>query len=280
MKDTIKYYDNTGALRLTLNKWPYYSQPDEFKNWLWSYSNNYGRIGSFYRNKESYPLTIGIASGSKAHRDALCDIFTKDILAEKPGRLEIRGWTLNCFIVEASYSYALDLDRQASFKVLPTDPTWIRKSTTSYDGIGSSGEGSIDYGRDYVNSGGILGRDYNYGYNVSDSHYGTISLPGIDNGYEVVIYGPQENPAIYLNNYPIRVNMSLGETQRLKIVSNGSAERTIKVLENDGSESDAFIYRDKEFTPFIDLGSYTELTYGEVKFDFTTIERRSEPSWT
>lgn len=278
MKDFIKYYNHAGQLKLTLNKWPYFSEPGEFKNWTWGYDDNYGRIGSFYRNKESYPLLIGIAENYKTYRDALCEIFTADILAGKPGRLELRGWSLNCWITEAEYEYALSLDRQAVFKVLPVDPTWTRKSTKSYDGI-TSGGGDEDYGRDYLYKDDILGRDYNYGYNQSDSHYDEIELAGVGNGFEAVIYGPQDNPTIYLNNCPIKVNVSIDEDERLKIVSNGRAERSIKILQLDGTESDAFIYRDKENTPFIELGTYTELTYGEVKFDFTVIERRSEPSW-
>lgn len=280
MKDTIKYYNHAGQLKLTLNKWPYFSEPSEFKNWTWGYNNQYGKIGSFYRSKDGYPLTIGVAGNYKSHRDKLCDIFTEDILAGEPGRLELRGWSLQCWIVEASYEYALDLDRKATFKVLPVDPTWIRENTKSYDGTSSGGGEDTDYGRDYSYKNGILGREYNYGYNQSDSHYDAITLTGKDNGFEAVIYGPQENPTIYLNNHPIRVYITIDPTERLKIVSNGQGERSIKVLQADGSESDAFIYRDKEYTPFVDLGQFTELTYGEVKFDFTTIERRSEPSWT
>lgn len=280
MKDQIKYYNHAGQLKLTLNKWPYFSDPGEFKNWSWGYNDSYGKIGSFYRSKADYPLTIGIAEDYKTYRDALCKIFTADILAGKPGRLELRGWSLECWIVEAEYEYALDLDRKASFKVLPKDhdPTWTRKSTKSYDGTAMSGSDE-DYGRDYLYKDGILGRDYNYGYNQSDSHYDAITLPEVGNGFEVLIYGPQTNPTIYLNNYPVKVNVTISEDERLKVVSNGQGERSVSILQLDGSSTDAFIYRDKTNTPFIELGEFTELTYGEIKFDFTTIERRSEPSW-
>ena len=281
MKDLIKYYNHAGQLKLTLNKWPYFSEPGELKNWKWSHSVQYGNIHSFHRTKDDgLPLFIGIAGDYKSQHDAHCDIFTADILAGKPGRLELRGWSLSCWITEAQYDIFLDLDRAANFKVLPSDPTWVRKGTKTFDGTGAGGGSDEDYGRDYSYLQSVLGRGYNYGYNQSDSHYGAIELSFLDNGFETVIYGPQENPTIYLNNYPVRVYVTIDETQRLKIVSNGTNERTIKILAADGTETDAFIYRDKENTPFIGLGSFTELTYGEVKFDFTTIERRSEPSWT
>ena len=72
--------------------------------------------------------------------------------------------------------------------------------------------------------------------------------------------------------------MTIDETERLQIISNGSV-KTIKVLSATGQETDAFVYRDKENSPFLTLGTHTDLTFGQIRFDFTTIERRSEPAW-
>ena len=94
-----------------------------------------------------------------------------------------------------------------------------------------------------------------------------------------MIYGPAIDPVIYVNNNPIKVFVTLNSTERLRIVSDGSI-KTIDILQADGSAESAFVYRDKEHNPFITLGPENELTFGEIKFDFTTIERRSEPSWT
>lgn len=93
-----------------------------------------------------------------------------------------------------------------------------------------------------------------------------------------MIYGPQVNPVIYLNNQPIQVNVELSATERLQIISNGNV-KTIKILSPNGAATDAFVYRDKENSPFLMLGQHTDLTFGQIRFDFTTIERRSEPTW-
>jgi hypothetical protein len=122
-------------------------------------------------------------------------------------------------------------------------------------------------------------RGYNYGYSQPESHYNSIDLPGTGNGFEVMVYGPQVDPVIYLNNHPVQVNVELSATERLHIVSNGNI-KTIQILTPSGSATDAFVYRDKENTPFITLGQHTDLTFGQIRFDFTTIERRSEPTWT
>lgn len=279
MKDKIYYYDHNNVLKLTLNEWPYYSEPSDLKNWIWNYNEQFWRINSFRREKSDYQLVIGIDGDYLRQHDILCDIFTADVLANEPGYLMLRGWKLQCYIVEAEYSYAFDLDRKAVFKVRATDSTWIRTNIKSYDGTPGGSSFGEDFGRDYTNDDDIIGRGYNYGYSQPESHYDSIDLPGNGNGYELLIYGPQVNPVVYLNNQPVQVNVTLSATERLRIVSN-STEKTIEILQPNGAATNAFVYRDKDHSPFLTLGQHTDLTFGQIRFDFTTIERRSEPTWT
>lgn len=279
MKDKIYYYDRNNVLRLTLNQWPYYSEPSDLKDWAWGFNEQFGRINSFRRSKTDYELIIGIDGDFTSQHDALCDIFSADVLANEPGYLLLRGWKLPCYIIEAEYEYFLKYDRKAKFKVRSINSTWIRTNIKSYDGVPGGGLLGEDLGRDYSYENGILGRGYNYGYSQPESHYDSIDLPGSGNGYEIMIYGPQVNPVIYLDNQPIQVNVTLLATERLHIVSNGNV-KTIEILQPNGTATDAFVYRDKEHSPFLTLGQHTDLTFGQIRFDFTTIERRSEPTWT
>ena len=279
MDGTIKYYDRNNVLQLTLNEYPYYTELGDLKDWTWAFNQQYGKINTFRRSKQKYELTIGIASNYPDQHDVLCDIFTADVIAGSPGRLVINDWSLQCYITEAEHAYAIGLDRQNKYVVTAINSTWVRTETKSYSGVPGGGGTEDDLGRDYSYSGGILGRGYNYGYSVADNHYASIDLPGTGNGYEIMIYGPQINPVIYLDNQPIQVNVTLTNTERLQIVSNGSV-KTIKILTPSNQETDAFVYRDKEHSPFLELGQHTDLTYGQIRFDFTTIERRSEPTWT
>ncbi|MBQ9075090.1 MAG: hypothetical protein IJ820_08145 [Lachnospiraceae bacterium] len=280
--DKVYYYNRNGQLRLTIGEGPFYmvEGTGEFKNHGWGYEQKYGKIKGLYRNKESYPFSIVITSGDKSDHDKLCDVFDDDVIAGKPGYFIINGWRLDCIVLKAEHSFFSGLDRVIAFEAISEGSTWIRKKMKSYNGTNAGMSRDVDYGRDYTYTESVLGRGYDYGYNQADSRYDLIRLAGSDNGFEAVIYGPQDDPVIYLDNYPVKVNVSIGSTERLRIVSNGAEERTITILSADGTERDAFIYRDKENTPFISMGSETELTYGEIKFDFTTIERRSEPSWT
>ena len=278
MKDKIYYYNRNGILQLTLNEYPYYSEPRDLFNWTWGFNEQFGRINTFRRAKGTYDLLIGIA-GEYVHRhNELCDIFNADVLANEPGYLLLNGWKLPCYIVEAENSVVFDMGRQAKFTVRAINSTWIREETKSYNGAPGGGSLGEDFGRDYTYEDDILGRGYNYGYSMPESHYASIDLAGTNNGFELMVYGPQVNPVIYLNNQPVQVNVTLTATQRLHIVSNGSV-KTIEIPEPNGASTDAFVYRDKVNTPFLTLGQHTDLTFGQVRFDFTTIERRSQPTW-
>ena len=278
MKDNIFYYDRNGVLRLTLNEYPLYSEWSDIKNWLWDYEEQFGRYNAFHRNKTERELVIVIANDSKAIRDNICDIFAADIIAGSPGKLVLNDWELNCYVTEAEYEFGNDLSRKAVFRVISEDPSWIRKNTRVLSGD-SAGSSDVNYGRDYTLENSVLGRGYNYGYSLVDVHTVDISLPSSQNGYEITFYGPMTNPVIYLNGHPIQVNVTIVAGQRLRIVSNGS-EKTIKILSTTGVETDAFVYRSKTYSPFINLGQYTQVSFGDFRFDFTTIERRSEPTWT
>lgn len=278
MKDKIYYYDRNGVLKLTLNEYPYYTEWADLRDWEWGYSEQFGRYTSFRRDKHERELIIVIAGDYLKAHDDLCDIFAADIIAGAPGQLRANDWTLNCYITEAEFEYGHGLSRKAVFKVMSEDPSWIRKSTRVLSGD-SGGSSENDYGRDYTLENSILGRGYNYGYSLTDAHTAEIILPGSQNGYEIMFYGPITDPVIYLNGHPVQVNVTIVAGQRLRVVSNGS-EKTIKILSSTGVETDAFIYRSKTDTPFIDIGQYTEVSYGDFRFDFTTIERRSEPTWT
>ena len=277
----VYYYNRNGRLKLTIGEAPYYMMAGtgEFKNHVWGYDSQFGKNRNFRREKKAYPFSIIITSNDLADFDALCDIFDEDVLAGKPGYFLINGWKLECIVVKADHSFYSARDNVISFEAVSETSAWVRNKTTSYNGIAGGGSSSDeDLGRDYTYAEGILGRGYIYGYNQPESHYASIDLAGTGNGYEIVVYGPAVNPVIYLNNQPVQVFITLDSTQRLQIISNGSV-KTIKVLSPSGAESDAFVFRDKENSPFLQLGQHTDLTFGQIRFDFTSIERRSEPTW-
>lgn len=280
MKEQLLYYNNKGILKLDLNKYPYKSELSDLKDWSWGFNERFGNLESFYRDGVTKILSTVIAGDYLEPRDKLCDVFTADLIAGKPGKLVMNDWELDCYIVRAEHENRNELARKIQFTVRSEDATWVRKQTRTFNGTASGGgEVETDYGRDYTFVDGVVGRGYDYGYNVIETHFASIDLSGVDNGYEIIIYGPQTDPVIYIDGYPIKVNVEISALERLRVISNGRT-KDIHILAANGAERDAFIYRDKEHSPFISLGEHTELTYGNIRFDFTAIERRSASTWT
>jgi hypothetical protein len=280
--DKVYYYNRNGVLKLTIGEEPYFmvNGTGEFKNHSWEYDDQFGRFKNYRRAKVTYPFSIAIKSANDEDFDSLCDIFDEDILEGEPGYFMINGWMLKCNVIKAEHTFYRRRDNVIGFEAVSEWSEWIRMKTTSHNGIAGGGSASDEnLGRDYSNEDDLIARGYSYGYSEPENHYASIDLAGTGHGYEILVYGPATNPVVYLDNQPVQVNVTLDATQRLSIVSNGPT-RTIKILSPSGAETDAFIYRDKEHNPFLTLGSHTALTYGQIRFDFTSIERRSEPTWT
>lgn len=279
--DKVYYYNRNGQLKLTIGEDPYFMLlgKGEFKDHSFEYSQLFGQYKGFYRSKTAYPFSIVIRSDNLKDFDALCDIFNDDVLAEKPGYFLINGWKLDCYVIQAKHKFYGDRDHVIEFEALAVNSTWTRSTTKRYDGAPPIDISDFNFGRNYEYEDSVLGRGYEYGYEPFIVRADTIHLNGAGNGYEAVIYGPAVNPTFYINNKPVSVYVSLTASERLRIVSNGSI-KTIDIINSDGSTTSAFVYRDKMASPFFSLGEINELSFGDLKLDFTAIERRSEPSWT
>lgn len=277
--DKICYYNSNGVKRLTLNEYPYYASESTFRSWEYEYDEVFGSYSNFRRAKRSYPLTIVVVSENLEDRDTLCHVFEEDVRSGQEGALEIRGWKMKCVVVRGQHVFRNNPKEYVlEFEIISENPVWTKEKTYSFNSGGSGGGSDVDLNRDYSYTSGRLGRQYNYGYSVTESSFATIDVDSEDNGYRLLIYGAQTNPVVYLNNNPIQVNIDISNQEKLQIVSNES-EKTIKILSSAGAETDAFIYRDKEHSPFISLGSHTDISFSNMRFDLTVIERRSDPPW-
>mgnify|MGYP006908807746 CR=1 FL=1 len=314
--DKVYYYNRDGILKLTFGESPYFIDSTDLKNWIWSYDSQFNRYRNFRRGKEGFQFAVVLLTRNKTDRDALCEIFDDDVIAGKPGYLMCRGWKLPCFITEAEHGYYREeIEWRVVFNAISETSTWVRETTTTYMSIAS--EELVDLGRDYsleendtapgrgyaidsdetastlidsfgaeladaandvfVTFGGTFGVP-GYGYSVIANYSQMIVLPADGNGFKVTFLGPCTDPEIYLDGKPVRVYTSILSGEKLEITSNGR-EKTIYKISAQGVKTSAFVYRDKENSPFFAIGKSTELTYGDISFDFTTIEQRSEPAW-
>ena len=278
--DKIYYYNSKGVLKATINEYPYFASESPFRTWEYEYDEVFGSYSNFRRRNREYPFTIVVMSNNLADRDNLCHAFEEDVLSGEAGFLVIRGWKMKCFVTTGEHVFFnKPRDDEMRFTIVTDNPVWTREKTYSFNSSGGGSQFDEDLNRDYSYTSGRLGRQYNYGYSVAESYYATIDVDSDNNGFRLLIYGAQNDPVIYINNIPIQVDVEITEAERLQIVSNES-EKTIKILSSAGAERDAFIYRNKEHSPFITLGSHSDISYSNIRFDLTVIERRSDPPWT
>lgn len=277
--DKIYYYNSKGVLKATINEYPYYASESPFRTWQYEYDEVFGSYSNFRRSNREFPFLVVVISDNLADRDNLCHAFEEDVLSGEAGYLVIRGWKMKCFVKAGEHLFFnRQRDDEMRFTIVTDNPVWTKEKTYSFNSSGGGSQFDEDLERDYSYTDSRLGRPYNYGYSVAESYYASIDVDSDHNGFRLLIYGAQTNPVIYINDTPIQVNVEITDAERLQIVSNES-ERTIKILSASGAERDAFIYRDKEHSPFITLGSHSDLSYSGIRFDLTVIERRSDPPW-
>lgn len=277
--DKIYYYNSKGVLKATINEYPYYASESPFRTWQYEYDEVFGSYSNFRRSNREFPFLVVVISDILADRDNLCHAFEEDVLSGEAGYLVIRGWKMKCFVKAGEHLFFnKPREDEMRFTIVTDNPVWTREKTYSFNSRGGGSQIDEDLNRDYSYASSVLGRQYNYGYSVTESNFSTIDVDSDDNGYRLLIYGAQVNPAIYLNNHQIKVNTEITNQEILKIVSN-KTEKTIKILSNSGAERDAFIYRDKQHSPFISLDSHIDVSYSDIKFDLTIIQRRSDPPW-
>ena len=97
--------------------------------------------------------------------------------------------------------------------------------------------------------------------------------------YEMVVYGPCENPEILMGSHKYHVNCQL-ETGEYLVIN--SLSKKIYKVKNDGEQVNQYNLQDRDWYVFqkIASGSHSVSWSGLFGFDITMYERRSEPKWT
>jgi len=100
-----------------------------------------------------------------------------------------------------------------------------------------------------------------------------------DADFEMVVYGPCENPEILIGSHKYHVNCQL-ETGEYLVIN--SLSKKIYKVKNDGEQVNQYNLQDRDWYVFqkVASGSHSVSWSGLFGFDITMYERRSEPKWT
>lgn len=274
------YYENSNKIKLNLDEWPVVVEDITTlygREWKYEATENVNtnrkKLERFYRTGISKKITLQIYADTKDEFDGIMnrlnEIADIDIIEQKPGKLWVGDYYLECYITELDPKdyddifYTVDVD--ATIEAFTS--YWVNKSMHTFHSYGITS----NYNKRYP------GR-YPYRYaNGLKSNY-LINPNYTPSNFQMIIYGPVVNPQVMVGNNTYLVNIVLEEGEYLLI---DSRNKTITKFLKNGEKVNAYHNRQKgkEFFEKIRTGRQIVQWTGKFDFDIIVIEERSAPKW-
>ncbi len=279
----------------------------------WSYEKRNEKIEKFKRGLLEKEIEINISDDANAswqdHYVYIQDVFDKDIINNKRGKLYVNGYYLECNVYagETEDQFRNWCDFQTCvFKIISDRPVWIKESIYQFRPqivIPSESEenipdisGEITQGKPTENNSVV--RDFPFDflkpsnlkitYPLFDFQFdlvGTYGRRTLKNesftgaNFVMTIYGFVDNPNIQIAGHPYTVYTTVYEGERLII---DSAAGTVKKIGRLGEETNLYNARRKDYSVFqkIPPGVQTVSWPGTYGMDIVLFDERSEPKWS
>ena len=219
----------------------------------------------------SVVVSAGTVTECMQKLSELSDFFDIDVVTRTAGRIYVGSGYLKCYVIKSTKSgkYVQTRKTTVTFDVLPDGEDWIYESKYTFQPQEASGSGNnMDYPHDYP---------FDY-YNGMSSRI-LLNEAISDADFEMVVYGPCENPEILIGSHKYHVNCQL-ETGEYLVIN--SLTKKIYKVKNDGEQVNQYNLQDRDWYVFqkIASGSHSVFWSGLFGFDITLYERRSEPKWS
>lgn len=269
------YYESGSALgdKIRLDGAPYWMQTGDILNYKWKYISRNRRLKKFHRDITEHEIKISVLGTSREEYDEqwkrLHDVFERDVVNLKAGRLYFNGMYMSCYIVgsEKAEWERDSLRCENTFTIVTDAPYWVMETTQSVSKIEDVDEGlAYPYG-------------YPYGYYASSETTREISTGHFgESDYELTIEGAATNPTVYVNGVAVGARVTLSDGERLVISTRGNK---VYMIEQSGRRVDVFNERLKTgASMFGKVPPTFEVSWnGSFSFDITVYSERSEPQW-
>lgn len=278
----VRYINHKGK-EIDFMQSPYLFQSGNLLDFTWQYELKRGlksRIQGLQKSDVPIPLSVAIVSDTVQEFEKfayeLNEVTETDVLAEIPGRLYVNDYYLKCYVLQdmpTDWNKGIPYIKR-NLQVLPDYPFWCREITKKffrgYDTSmeESKGDGVISYPYGYPYMYGMP-KDISF---VLNDHYAPCD-------FQMIIYGPCENPAIRIDGHLYEVMSTLYDGDFLII---DSRDNSVICKKSDTSSINMFNFRNKDSSLFkkIPAGrcsvSWRKDVFG---FDITLFQERSEPKW-
>lgn len=275
MLDKFTYTNHLGEV-ITFGDFPYFANQSDLRDYQWSYDSNITKFDRGVVTKTLKVCVIGKEENAIKAKDALYEIFEKDVLAMKKGTFTVGGYKMNAFVYGSKKTDYLTSKGVlvVELDVITDTPQWKTEKTFSF--MSDTETNDVDNGRDYLEAVG-----YPYGYSYSQTNAEVYNDSFYACGFRLVVYGAVTNPIITIGGKVYRVDVTVAKGEYLEIVSDG-INKTITLYKNGNVKEDCFAKRYKPQSVFAKIETGMNLvawdnTFG---FDLTLLQERSEPKWT
>ena len=273
MLEKIKYINHInetldfGTKKLFVNE-------NDLRDFAWEVTSKNNRISGFSKGivKKTIPIIMKVDTVEEGIRlrNKLFEVFEKDVLAVKHGKIIIGDYYLKCFVTESTKSeYLIHKGyMRIDVKVTTDFPYWVKETTTkfNYSKAGAMGK-NLDYNRDYPSD---------YASNLIGTTLNNTNF-AVSN-FKMYIFGACESPVVTIAGHNYAVNVSLSANEFLTI---DSVNKTIVKTLSNGRTENCFNLRDKSSYIFekIPSGNLNVSSSADFKFDVVLLEERGEPKW-
>ena len=257
--------------------------PETLLQNTWNYTTISGvggmaRIKRFYKDAQESNLTLQILADNAAQYNEIMSqmhrCFERDVRTLSPGKIWWNDFYKECFIVEAEYDDFEELFEAVRKKmvVLSVAPYWTKKDTFTFGALADV-QGTLDYPFDY---GYDIGTGFDY--DRSDVVEVLTNNTAYDSNFEIIFYGPTENPQIVIGEhyYTLYTDLATGEYATIN-----SQKKKIVKHSNNGEKENIFHTRDRGSYIFekIPNGVIAISKAKTLGVDVIIYDERGEPEW-
>lgn len=275
MLDKFTYTNHLGEV-ITFGDFPYFANQSDLRDYQWEYDTDITNFDRGVVTKTLHVCLVGTEETAIKAKDALYEIFEKDVLAMQKGTFTIGEYKMNAFVYGSKKSNYLTSKHMlvVDLAVVTDTPQW--KIEKDFKFTANTETEVIEYGRNYTET-----REYPYGYSHSQLNAKVDNDSFYKCGFKMIIYGAVTNPTIMIGENLYRVDVTVATGEYLEIISDGTT-KTITLHRSGNVKEDCFAKRYKKQSVFakIETGVNQVDWDNTFAFDVTLLIERSEPKWT
>ena len=274
MLEKMKYVNHLGET-LEFGTFPLFVNQNDLRDFAWEITSKNDKIASFKKGitTKNLPVIIKCQSEEEGYsiRNKMFELFEKDVLVHKYGKICIGDYYLKCFITESKKTnYLLNNGYMTVDLTVKSDrPEWVKETEYVFSKQTESTAEHLDYSFDYS-------IDYSNGL-VNGV---IVNKSFVASNFRMIIYGEVSSPAIFISGHKYAVDVIVDDGEYLTI---DSVEKTIVLTKKNGEKVNCFKHRRRDSYVFekIPAGDNVFASPNEsIYFDITLLDERSEPKWT